>query len=183
VVELPGQYLSHPQQQVAPFSPHPTLEHGALGDIELPGQYLSGLEVNPDTVLCCALPPPAPTTTTPQDVALGDVELPGQYLSGLEVNPDSIIYLEGIGADVAIVRRNSSSFRRLSLLCSDGHTRHMLVQVRATGLAGGGVGRRSWCLGGGAHASAGAQGVGIFHRLMQVCMPSVGGLVGGEWVT
>jgi hypothetical protein len=64
-----------------------------------------------------------------QDVQLGDVELPGQYLSGAEVNPDSIIYLEGIGADVAIVRRNASSFRRLSLLCSDGHTRHMLVQV------------------------------------------------------
>jgi phosphatidylinositol kinase/protein kinase (PI-3 family) len=74
------------------------------------------------TMLHCAV-------LCPQDVALGDVELPGQYLSGLEVNPDSIIYLEGIGADVAIVRRNSSSFRRLSLLCSDGHTRHMLVQV------------------------------------------------------
>lgn len=69
----------------------------------------------------------------PQDVQLGDVELPGQYLSGVEVNPDGIIYLEGIGADVAIVRRNSSSFRRLSLLCSDGHMRHMLVQVRGGG--------------------------------------------------
>jgi hypothetical protein len=72
---------------------------------------------------------PCCTVVCPQDVQLGDVELPGQYLSGAEVNPDSIIYLEGIGADVAIVRRNASSFRRLSLLCSDGHTRHMLVQV------------------------------------------------------
>jgi hypothetical protein len=64
-------------------------------------------------------------------VQLADVELPGQYLAGCEVPPDGIIYLEGVGADVAIVRRNASSFRRLSLLCSDGHTRHMLVQVRA----------------------------------------------------
>jgi hypothetical protein len=31
---------------------------------------------------------------------------------------------------VAIVRRSASSFRRLSLICSDGITRHMLVQVR-----------------------------------------------------
>lgn len=64
-----------------------------------------------------------------QDVQFCDVELPGQYLAGLEVHPDSITYLEGIGAGVAIVRRNASSFRRLSLLCSDGLTRHMLVQV------------------------------------------------------
>lgn len=86
-------------------------------------------------------PPPPHPTLPPQDVQLGDVELPGQYLSGVEVNPDSIIYLEGIGSDVAIVRRNASSFRRLSLLCSDGHTRHMLVQVRGgvVRVEGGGV--------------------------------------------
>lgn len=66
-----------------------------------------------------------------QDVQLGDVELPGQYLAGHEITPDSCVYLEAISSNVAIVRRSSSSFRQLSLICSDGKTRHMLVQVGA----------------------------------------------------
>jgi hypothetical protein len=65
-----------------------------------------------------------------QDIQLAEVELPGQYLAGHEVTPDSSIYLEAISSNVAIVRRSASSFRRLSLICSDGITRHMLVQVR-----------------------------------------------------
>ncbi|WIA37453.1 hypothetical protein OEZ86_014371 [Tetradesmus obliquus] len=64
-----------------------------------------------------------------QDIQLSEVELPGQYLAGHEVTPDSSIYLEAISSNVAIVRRSASSFRRLSLICSDGITRHMLVQT------------------------------------------------------
>jgi hypothetical protein len=85
-------------------------------------------------------------------VQLAEVELPGQYLAGVEVTADSVIYLEAVGADVPIVRRNSSSFRRLALMCSDGHTRYMLVQVRGLAACRGGGGG-GWGGGGGvAHA-------------------------------
>jgi phosphatidylinositol kinase/protein kinase (PI-3 family) len=58
----------------------------------------------------------------------GEVELPGQYLFGHEVNVDNNVLVEGISSNVAIVRRQYSSYRRLSFICSDGRTRHMLVQ-------------------------------------------------------
>ena len=64
-----------------------------------------------------------------QEMVLTDVEVPGQYLAGCEVTPESTVYLEGFSSNVVIVRRHSSSCRRLSLLCSDGKTRHMLVQT------------------------------------------------------
>lgn len=57
------------------------------------------------------------------------VEMPGQYLAGNEVSADSVVVLEAFGANVTIVRRHSSSYRRLVLHGSDGHARHMLVQT------------------------------------------------------
>lgn len=55
--------------------------------------------------------------------------MPGQWLNGEEVQQDQTIMLERIGADVAIVRRHSSSYRRLQFYGSDGKTRNFLVQT------------------------------------------------------
>eukprot|EP00955_Chlamydomonas_euryale_P002074 22882-Chlamydomonas_euryale.AAC.3 len=57
------------------------------------------------------------------------VEMPGQYLSGTEIGADGVVLLEAISCNVAIVRRHSSSYRRLVLWGSNGHPRHMLVQT------------------------------------------------------
>jgi transformation/transcription domain-associated protein len=60
--------------------------------------------------------------------------MPGQYLSGEQlVSADRVIKLERIGADVHIVRRHGSSYRRLKLYGSDGHVRFFLVQTPGTG--------------------------------------------------
>lgn len=63
------------------------------------------------------------------DLTLWEVEMPGQYLAGNEVIPDAVVMLEAFGANVAVVRRHCTSFRRLALIGSDGRTRHMLVQT------------------------------------------------------
>ncbi len=42
--------------------------------------------------------------------------------------PDAVVYLERIGANVAIVRRHASSVRRVEFIGSDGRSRFFLVQ-------------------------------------------------------
>ncbi len=64
-----------------------------------------------------------------QEQDLRDVEMPGQWLNGEEAQPDHAVMLERIGADVAIVRRHSSSYRRLQFIGSDGKVRYFLVQT------------------------------------------------------
>ena len=54
--------------------------------------------------------------------------MPGQYLAGGEVAQDAVVYLERIGANVAIVRRHATSVRRVELIGSDGKSRFFLVQ-------------------------------------------------------
>ena len=49
-----------------------------------------------------------------------------------QVSADSVVLLESFGSNVTIVRRHSSSHRRLVLYGSDGHARHMLVQTGQT---------------------------------------------------
>ncbi|XP_075498359.1 LOW QUALITY PROTEIN: SAGA complex/NuA4 acetyltransferase complex subunit TRA1-like [Primulina tabacum] len=61
-----------------------------------------------------------------------DVEIPGQYFTDKEVAPDHTVKLDRVGADVPIVRRHGSSFRRLTLMGSDGSKRHFIVQTSLT---------------------------------------------------
>ena len=64
-----------------------------------------------------------------QEQSFTDVEMPGQYLGTAEVSPDSVVYLERFGANVGIVRRHATSYRRLALNGSDGKTVNFLVQT------------------------------------------------------
>eukprot|EP00252_Welwitschia_mirabilis_P021819 TRINITY_DN5712_c0_g1_i1.p1 TRINITY_DN5712_c0_g1~~TRINITY_DN5712_c0_g1_i1.p1 ORF type:complete len:3567 (+),score=681.06 TRINITY_DN5712_c0_g1_i1:1467-10703(+) len=61
-----------------------------------------------------------------------DIEVPGQYFADQEIAPDHTVKLDRIGADVPIVRRHGSSFRRLTLVGSDGSQKHFLVQTSLT---------------------------------------------------
>ncbi|XP_077231461.1 uncharacterized protein LOC143864410 isoform X2 [Tasmannia lanceolata] len=67
-----------------------------------------------------------------RDFHVVDVEVPGQYLSDQEVAPDHTVKLDRVGADVPIVRRHGSSFRRLTFIGSDGSQRHFIVQTSLT---------------------------------------------------
>lgn len=67
-----------------------------------------------------------------RDFHVVDVELPGQYFTDQEVAPDHTVKLDRIGADIPIVRRHGSSFRRLTLVGSDGSQRHFIVQTSLT---------------------------------------------------
>ena len=58
-----------------------------------------------------------------------DIEMPGQHVSGDEPVPDSTVYVERISSSVVVLRRHSSSFRRLGFIGSDGRTRFFIVQV------------------------------------------------------
>lgn len=49
-----------------------------------------------------------------------------------EVAPDHTVKLDRVGADIPIVRRHGSSFRRLTLIGSDGSQRHFIVQTSLT---------------------------------------------------
>lgn len=49
-----------------------------------------------------------------------------------EVAPDHTVKLDRIGPDIPIVRRHGSSFRRLTLIGSDGSQRHFIVQTSLT---------------------------------------------------
>ncbi|KAL6010354.1 hypothetical protein ACLOJK_000785 [Asimina triloba] len=69
---------------------------------------------------------------TLRDFHVVDVELPGQYFTDQEVAPDHTIKLDRVGADIPIVRRHGSSFRRLTLIGSDGSQRHFIVQTSLT---------------------------------------------------
>ena len=60
-----------------------------------------------------------------------DIEMPGQHVSGDEPVGDSTVYVERISSSVVVVRRHSSSFRRLGFIGSDGRTRFFIVQVGA----------------------------------------------------
>lgn len=48
------------------------------------------------------------------------------------MTPDHTVKLDRVGADVPIVRRHGSSFRRLTLMGSDGSQRHFIVQTSLT---------------------------------------------------
>lgn len=67
-----------------------------------------------------------------RDFHVVDVEVPGQYFTDQEVTPDHTVKLDRVGADVPIVRRHGSSFRRLTLIGSDGSQRHFIVQTSLT---------------------------------------------------
>lgn len=54
------------------------------------------------------------------------------FLYFQEVAPDHTIKLDRISADIPIVRRHGSSFRRLTLIGSDGSQRHFIVQTSLT---------------------------------------------------
>lgn len=49
-----------------------------------------------------------------------------------EIAPDHTVKLDRVGADIPIVRRHGSSFRRLTLIGSDGSQRHFIVQTSLT---------------------------------------------------
>ncbi|EHA8588761.1 hypothetical protein COCNU_scaffold006566G000100 [Cocos nucifera] len=67
-----------------------------------------------------------------RDFHVVDVEVPGQYFTDQEVAPDHTIKLDRVGSDIPIVRRHGSSFRRLTLIGSDGSQRHFIVQTSLT---------------------------------------------------
>ncbi|KAK8653078.1 hypothetical protein V6N13_127093 [Hibiscus sabdariffa] len=67
-----------------------------------------------------------------RDFHMVDVEIPGQYFSDQEIAPDHTVKLDRVGADIPIVRRHGSSFRRLTLIGSDGSQRHFIVQTSLT---------------------------------------------------
>lgn len=46
--------------------------------------------------------------------------------------PDHTVKLDRVGPDIPIVRRHGSSFRRLTLIGSDGSQRHFIVQTSLT---------------------------------------------------
>ncbi|CAA6673494.1 unnamed protein product [Spirodela intermedia] len=69
---------------------------------------------------------------TLRDFHVVDVEIPGQYFTDQEVPPDHTIKLDRIGPDIPIVRRHGSSFRRLTLIGSDGSQSHFIVQTSLT---------------------------------------------------
>ncbi|KAH9312040.1 hypothetical protein KI387_027075, partial [Taxus chinensis] len=56
-----------------------------------------------------------------------DMEVPGQYFSDQDIAPNHTVKLDMIGADVPVIRRHGSSFRRLTIVGSDGSQRHFLV--------------------------------------------------------
>ncbi|XP_048334555.2 uncharacterized protein LOC107424364 isoform X2 [Ziziphus jujuba] len=67
-----------------------------------------------------------------RDFHVVDVEVPGQYFIDQEIGPDHTVKLDRVGADIPIVRRHGSSFRRLTLIGSDGSQRHFIVQTSLT---------------------------------------------------
>ncbi|KAL8472429.1 hypothetical protein ACS0TY_029584 [Phlomoides rotata] len=67
-----------------------------------------------------------------RDFHVVDVEVPGQYFADQEVAPDHTVKLDRVGPDIPIVRRHGSSFRRLTLIGSDGSQRHFIVQTSLT---------------------------------------------------
>ncbi|CAL2274022.1 unnamed protein product [Prunus armeniaca] len=67
-----------------------------------------------------------------RDFHVVDVEVPGQYFNDQEIAPDHTVKLDRVGADIPIVRRHGSSFRRLTLIGSDGSQRHFIVQTSLT---------------------------------------------------
>ncbi|KNA06133.1 hypothetical protein SOVF_183880 [Spinacia oleracea] len=67
-----------------------------------------------------------------RDFHVVDVELPGQYFTDQEIAPDHTVKLDRVGPGIPIVRRHGSSFRRLTLIGSDGSQRHFIVQTSLT---------------------------------------------------
>ncbi|GKB07653.1 transcription-associated protein 1-like protein [Tanacetum coccineum] len=66
------------------------------------------------------------------DFHVVEVEVPGQYFTDEEVAPDHTIKLDRVGADITIVRRHGSSYRRFTLIGSDGSQCHSIVQTSLT---------------------------------------------------
>ncbi len=69
------------------------------------------------------------STVGVQEQSFTDVEMPGQYLGTAEVAPEAVVYLERFGANVGIVRRHATSYRRLAMNGSNGKTLYFLVQT------------------------------------------------------
>ncbi|CAM8985650.1 unnamed protein product [Rhodiola kirilowii] len=67
-----------------------------------------------------------------RDFHVVDVEVPGQYFTDQAIAPEHTVKLDRVGADIPIVRRHGSSFRRLTLIGSDGSQRHFIVQTSLT---------------------------------------------------
>ncbi|KAF7809661.1 transformation/transcription domain-associated protein-like [Senna tora] len=67
-----------------------------------------------------------------RDFHVIDVEVPGQYFTDQEIAPDHTVKLDRVAADIPIVRRHGSSFRRLTLIGSDGSQRNFIVQTSLT---------------------------------------------------
>ncbi|CAN4078750.1 unnamed protein product [Withania somnifera] len=67
-----------------------------------------------------------------RDFHVVDVEVPGQYFTDQAIAPDHTVKLDRVAADIPIVRRHGSSFRRLTLIGSDGSQRHFIVQTSLT---------------------------------------------------
>lgn len=60
------------------------------------------------------------------------VLFPDPWSSLQEISPDHTVKLDRVAADIPIVRRHGSSFRRLTLIGSDGSQRHFIVQTSLT---------------------------------------------------
>ncbi len=58
-----------------------------------------------------------------------DIEMPGQYQPGRDVPVEHLVHLERIGHTVAVIRRNATAYRQLTLHGSDGRPRYFIVQT------------------------------------------------------
>lgn len=65
---------------------------------------------------------------TLQEIDLTGVEMPCQHSTNLDHAGDGVVFLEKIGSQVAIVRRQGSALRRLMFYGSNGHVTHYILQ-------------------------------------------------------
>lgn len=59
---------------------------------------------------------------------LNSVELPCQYTRSPDYVPDIPVYLDMIGSEIEIVRRQGSTHRRFKLFGSNGHISNFILQ-------------------------------------------------------
>lgn len=107
-------------------------------DVELPGQYFTDQVSQVHSLLYLALflsfwdAVESWLRCFCFAISLPDSVLIVIFLCVQEVAPDHTVKLDRIGADIPIVRRHGSSFRRLTLIGSDGSQRHFIVQTSLT---------------------------------------------------
>ncbi|KAM7251269.1 hypothetical protein ACFE04_023152 [Oxalis oulophora] len=92
-------------------------------EVEIPGQYFSD-QVDRVIRFC-----PIPTQLRSDLFDPVTLQITRVYQ---EISPDHTVKLDKVGADIPIVRRHGSSFRRLTLIGSDGSQRHFIVQTSLT---------------------------------------------------